>query len=473
MLLRALESHSTALFVTCNSAAEDCMDDRLQSRFHLCLELPELTAATRAKIWQKCLEFHKDIKFYNNFSTLGQWTLNGREISNAVTAAKNLTKGGTMETTHLERVVPANKRIVEHIDVIWDFPIKPTKKKGKKVTVDEDIQPPPDVVEISEEPPEKSDDVWADWGAFKPKKSKKTKPVADVEGQSNDEVLVVEEPSTIKEDLGWGSFGVKKDKKKGKQNADTTSSPAPTPPTVQEHDLKPEIAPPIALDEDDFSWGDWGRIPKKKSKKIAPEGAIPPPPPMDDTVCDEPWGTFGAKKEQKAQEVTTTEPTASVPNKTCASRDPIPTPSEDVPAEVDAWDFWATSKKSQKKKGKKHISDEEPPVPDVCPEEEPPAVKEPEVLDSAPDDEPLVIKSNPADDAAVPVAQDETLTNVKGKCRTCAGYVSVAKGQYCQYCGTLEGHRHKVCKNCASQNGYRTHGEVGARCKFCKRFVRE
>ncbi|KAL8759199.1 MAG: hypothetical protein Q9184_003693, partial [Pyrenodesmia sp. 2 TL-2023] len=110
VLLDALGSHSAALFVTCNPAAEDCMDERLQSRFHVCLQLPWLTRASRAQIWRKSLESYKDMSFFVDSNALADWDLNGREISNAVTAAMTLVTDGVIQMKHLERVVPASKR---------------------------------------------------------------------------------------------------------------------------------------------------------------------------------------------------------------------------------------------------------------------------------------------------------------------------------------------------------------------------
>ncbi|KAL8898749.1 MAG: hypothetical protein Q9207_006549, partial [Kuettlingeria erythrocarpa] len=83
VLLDALGSHSALFFATWNLDAGDCMDDRLQSRFHVCLQLPWPTRASRAQIWQKCLGSHKDMSFFIDSNALAGWDLNGLEIANA------------------------------------------------------------------------------------------------------------------------------------------------------------------------------------------------------------------------------------------------------------------------------------------------------------------------------------------------------------------------------------------------------
>lgn len=308
VLLDALESHSAAFFVTCNVAAEDCMDDRLQSRFHVCLQLPELTLASRGQIWQKCLEAHKDMSFFANPDALADWKLNGREIANAVIAAKTLAMNGVIEMKHLERVVPASKRPIPVVGE-WDSAVKKDKKKkSKKTAIDVEKGQAVDVVEIIEELPKK-DDAWAVWG-----------------------------------------FGAKRDQKAGAKS------------TVVEPEKEPEKAPRNY----DNTWG-FGKIEKKdkkpkKSSKGTTTPPPPPPPPMEaeatlsDAELDDVGGSFGVKKEKKSEKFTPIGAEGMMPSHEQACADPVP-----APPERDEWDFWASSKKSKKSK-KKVVVDDAPSV---------------------------------------------------------------------------------------------------------------
>ncbi|KAL8700173.1 MAG: hypothetical protein Q9201_005593 [Fulgogasparrea decipioides] len=465
LLLRALESHSTAFFVTCNAPAEDCMDDRLLSRFHLCLQLPELTTATREQIWQKCLESHKDIKFFDNFSILGHWALNGREIANAVIAAKTLVKGGNLEMKHLERVVPASKQIIPVVDDPWALPLRSKKKKGKRTIANDVVQPPPEVVDIVEEHPKTNEDVWADWGSSKPKKSKKKVDI-DTEGQGDANVNpITEEPAKEDEPISddWG-FGRKK-AKKSKESKDVEVNDAPIP--RQDPIPNAEISPESPIEKDDFSWGTWGTKTKKKSKKTTdvtadvrpPTPPLPPPPmdpvdaPKDKTELDLGWGSFGVKEAQKIRRETFPEAKGSTVAKEVVKEEPVSDPAQpaaEAPAEVNEWDFWAMSKKSKKKEKKAYSADK-------------PKVEE----DVVNDELPVAEAAQPVTDT---VAEDNA--NVKiGSCRTCATYEAVAKGEYCRRCGTLEGKRKTVCKSCAATKGYRDFATKTRRCDVCKELV--
>ncbi|KAL9629586.1 MAG: hypothetical protein Q9204_005184 [Flavoplaca sp. TL-2023a] len=134
LLMRALETHSTAFFVNWNGGIKQGTNKRLLSRFHVSLDLPEPTTAMRETIWQKCLESHKDINFFVDRKTLAEWSLNGRDISNAVTTARTLARDGTLNMEHLERVVPASKQRTYRSrmsDEIYEI-VPSSKPKDKK-----------------------------------------------------------------------------------------------------------------------------------------------------------------------------------------------------------------------------------------------------------------------------------------------------------------------------------------------------
>lgn len=307
-MLDALESHSAVLFVTCNESAGDCMDGRLQSRFHVCLQLPELTSATRGQIWQKCLESHKDMTFFSNPATLAHWTLNGREIANAVVAAKTLATNGVLEIKHLERVVPAGRRVVPIADDPWDFPLKKGKKKKSKKAAVEGERSHTDIGEIIEEPPKVDEDAWAGWG-FGPKNKEKEKAEVRVEPEKAPEVA----PKLQDDD--WGNWVIKMRDRQPKKPSDEAALPPPAPP-----------APPVEA-----------KVPAK-----------------DKTELDDIWGSFGAKKSKKSKKAVPNEPDPVSASIGEGSREAVT-----APPEVDDWSFWASSKKEKKKK-KGAVVDEVP-----------------------------------------------------------------------------------------------------------------
>lgn len=437
------------------------MDDRLQSRFHVCLELSELTAATRGQIWQKCLESHKDVKFFDNFITLGQWTLNGREIANAVTAAKTLTNGGTMEMKHLERVVPLEKQTVTiEADTSHCFKPKEKIKKIKKTVTDLKLPPspaPPPPAEVRE-PTEpvltEIDEVFYDWSFTKPEKSEKKVAVVEDNALPEAELMpLAEEPKLVVEaapktsenlDEDWGTFGLKKDKKKKKKEVKTVEvteelQPASVPEEIAE--VTDEVAPVVG--DDDLVWGAFTPSKKKKSKKTSENAFVFDDilePPVEDVTkggdIDDLWSGWGKKsKAPEPKSSTNKEAEADA-----AHNDELAPPPPPPAAEIDDWGFWTSSAKSKKKKGKKGAVDWE-----TAPVE----ANQPELPDRKLD-APLVANSG---------------------CQTCAAIEPVIRGQYCKHCGTFEGVRKVVCYPCAAAKGYVKFTVPGRHCKVCKKVI--
>lgn len=325
------------------------MDDRFLSRFHVTFELPELTLAARKKIWQNCLESHPDISFFVDRRILANWPLNGREIANAVTAARTLAKDGTLEMKHLERVVPAGKRssaedvwaslkdkkkkkskipIVEHILEISEDPANEGDGRATKIEKGKESQQVPaessatrqwvinqDQIRIPSPPPSPPTggniplpEFDYSWGSLGTKKSKKGKNVAmkEVEAAMLEPAQAALETAS---DDGWGGFGAKKEKKVKKSSAEECGGFRAAEPV--EGGEYAEASPAVLANDD--SWGGWG---VKKATTA--------------TVSNDGWSCGG--KEKQAKEVSFQE-------------------SVLPPVEVDEWDFWAASKKS--KKGKK------------------------------------------------------------------------------------------------------------------------
>lgn len=475
VLMQALETHSTAFFVTCDSAAEDCMNERFLSRFHVALNLPELTTATRETIWQKCLESHKDINFFVDRKTLAGWPLNGREINNAVTAAKTLAGNGILDMKQLERVIPASKRPIMRVPIVedpWGPPLVSKDKKKKKVK-----KPVADeAVETIEEPTKRDDDDWGNWVAWGIKKKTKKDPVEseildgfgirqeqvvnkDVDTQAirkcrtSDWVgfdapkrLISSPPfspppnwaktstwasGALENDASW-DFSKPKKSEKGK---DTAAKKLKTPEAAD--------APPVP--EIDDSWGDW----RSKKDKIAQQATSPLPEvtmpaegvaikdllPLSD--IDGGCGSVGRKKEKKATKITNTEPEAPPSAEAATTSQPLL-----PPVEVDEWDFWASSKKSKKGK-KKAVVDE--------PLSLPPTAESIQEQDAGirPICDISGIKQNDhgqtCGTSSIERGGATTLTpgsNIfpravaqPSRCRFCGGHSDAKKGQYCKHCG--------------------------------------
>ncbi|KAL8696045.1 MAG: hypothetical protein Q9224_003001 [Gallowayella concinna] len=307
VLLRALESHSTAFFVTCNAFAEDRMDDRILSRFHVTFNLPELTAATREKIWQKCLESHKDTSFFVDRKSLAGWPLNGREIVNAVTVAKTLATDGTLEMKHLEQVVPASKRPVIRVST-ENLCALPTpdkkKKKAKKPVVNDEIK----ILE---------DDAG-------PSGTKKIKEVKSRESPT--------EPSATTQ-LAMNRELIK--------DSLPPSSPPPPPPPVKldSPGSWDSGCIPIDMSNADDGWGSFGTTKKtKKSRKAAVkelvESILEPPPAPEFDDCSDNWAVKKEKvsKNSKSSEVVESSSSAAAPAK--------PTSPPEVVRSDDRWGGW-------------------------------------------------------------------------------------------------------------------------------------
>lgn len=376
-LLDALESHSAALFVTCDANAEDCMDERLQSRFHICLDVPNLNSTARGQIWQKCLESQKNYNFFVDSKELAGWIMNGREIANAVTAAKTLALNGRIEMKHLDRVVSANKkpRPIEFSDDEWCEP--PKKEKPKKFIYDslDGLKDEHKEVVKSDHDDKHDQDLWSAWGSTTKKHKKKVsveEPIVEIlpKEPTTDEV----KPIPINEDV-WG-FGTKKDKKK-KDEALIEPAPAPEEPVqIVSDDVKSTPA------NEELEW--WSFATKKDKKKKVEETIIEPVPAPEEPASSAPaeivgkkenfdWGTWGLnakdKKKKKApveEALTETASTNTV--------DII-----DVPD--DNWGVWGFGTKKDKKKKKAVL--EEPVIKPVSAIEEPaktdaPAVTEPQ-----------------------------------------------------------------------------------------------
>ncbi|KAL8787731.1 MAG: hypothetical protein Q9213_002051 [Squamulea squamosa] len=337
-LLRALESHATAFFVTCYSSAEDCMDNRFLSRFHMTLDLPELSTATRESIWQKCLESHKDISFFVDRKTLADWPLNGREIANAVTAAKTLVRNGTLDMKHLERVIPASKRPIVKDPIIKDFWGFPPVSKGKKKN-----KAKKPVVETIEEPVKRDDDDWGNWSINGTKKSSKK----DLVGSKEPDSLGNHQEQDAEKAVD--TEAIRKNRTSNWVGSDITNDNtifSPPPRDINETSQRNKDAWRFAAAEVEDKWGFRAKLPEKEEQanvKEPEEPEVPASPPL--VEVDDGWGGFGIKKNKRSKKIALEEAEDVVPAKVVHVPGLQPVPDSD-----DGWGGFGIKKNKKTKK---------------------------------------------------------------------------------------------------------------------------
>ncbi|CAI7585797.1 unnamed protein product [Penicillium manginii] len=113
VFLRALEYHNGILILTSNRVGT--FDEAFKSRIQLALHYENLTKSQRRKIWRNFMGRLKDIDEDNiefedvidNLDELSSHDINGREIRNALTTARQLAlfKGEKMGSAHLKKVL--------------------------------------------------------------------------------------------------------------------------------------------------------------------------------------------------------------------------------------------------------------------------------------------------------------------------------------------------------------------------------
>lgn len=103
VFLRLLDYYPGMLFLTTNRA--DVIDEAFQSRITVKLDYPELTSATRSKIWGLMLEAagFKDVT--GDLLTVADLPLNGRQIRNAARLLRIMVSGDTCSTDEIETVI--------------------------------------------------------------------------------------------------------------------------------------------------------------------------------------------------------------------------------------------------------------------------------------------------------------------------------------------------------------------------------
>ncbi|KAL8957096.1 MAG: hypothetical protein Q9193_005543 [Seirophora villosa] len=415
LLLDALDSHSAAFFVTCSSFAEDCMDDRLRSRFHVCLPLPDLTSGSRAQIWQKCLESQKDMSFFANPSALADWTLNGREIANAVIAARTLATNGVIEMKHLERVVPAGKRPLAVLDDVVDVPVKKEKKKiGKKVVVGSQQNPEivnvAKIVKVGEKPPknENDEDTWWPWGPGA-KKEKKDKAKAVLQREEGPKFAPKAHDAARHETCG---------NEYDETRSSTSGVPVfPKPPVMPAEVVE---APEQANVEIDHG-----------SATMPAEAPEQPKAGVEDVWAD--WANFGIKKSKKGKKSRSKKDRDFLQSNDNNTEEPVEVAGSQ---QISMWELRNLGK--HKESRQKAVADDSP-----------------QSFERASDPVPT----------RIPCCPPPPLWGVG--CRTCVEYEPVTEDGYCKRCGTREGNFKIVCESCAVAQGYNQFALPNVPCEVC------
>ncbi|KAH8879789.1 ATPase [Thozetella sp. PMI_491] len=112
IFLRTLEYYEGILFLTTNRV--DNIDAAFQSRIHVSLEYPDLTAASRRQIWRNFLQ-SKTLKCdfsEKDLDELSQLQLNGRQIKNILKTAQLLAarKKSILQRSFIDTVLAIEKR---------------------------------------------------------------------------------------------------------------------------------------------------------------------------------------------------------------------------------------------------------------------------------------------------------------------------------------------------------------------------
>lgn len=108
VFLQSLEYYEGTIFLTTNRV--ETIDPAFNSRIHLSLPFPELTRASRRKVWANFLasmQLDTSHLLQGDVDEMARWDLNGRQIKNAVKMAGLLAnvEATPLRMKHIETVV--------------------------------------------------------------------------------------------------------------------------------------------------------------------------------------------------------------------------------------------------------------------------------------------------------------------------------------------------------------------------------
>ena len=125
VFLRVLEYYEGILILTSNRVG--IFDEAFKSRIQVALHYQPLTAASRRKIWQNFLELLQDDKedvdfqdLSNHLEELADREMNGREIRNAMTTAKQIAlyKKETLCWDHIELTINTARDFTRYLGTL-------------------------------------------------------------------------------------------------------------------------------------------------------------------------------------------------------------------------------------------------------------------------------------------------------------------------------------------------------------------
>lgn len=99
-------------------------DEAFRSRIQLALHYPKLTPDFRKKIWQNFIDILREDKedanlaeLESHLEELSEREMNGREIRNALTSARQLAsyKGVTLQWKHLQETLKIGKVFIDYL----------------------------------------------------------------------------------------------------------------------------------------------------------------------------------------------------------------------------------------------------------------------------------------------------------------------------------------------------------------------
>jgi SpoVK/Ycf46/Vps4 family AAA+-type ATPase len=108
IFLRTLEYYEGIMFMTTNRVED--IDAAFQSRIHVSIEYPDLTAASRRTIWANFLDGStiKSSLTESDIAELAELKLNGRQIKNVLKTAQLLAarkKSDTLDRKYIETIL--------------------------------------------------------------------------------------------------------------------------------------------------------------------------------------------------------------------------------------------------------------------------------------------------------------------------------------------------------------------------------
>lgn len=121
-----LEYYEGTIFLTTNRV--DCMDPAFESRIHMAMSYPDLSADSRRKVWESFLHNLKAGAREISEQQLDQYArldLNGRQIKNTVKMAGllALAEGGDLKPRHIDTVLKVmedrDARNTDHFIYNW------------------------------------------------------------------------------------------------------------------------------------------------------------------------------------------------------------------------------------------------------------------------------------------------------------------------------------------------------------------